>query len=73
MGVGVGVGVALVPRMASTRRTAVVLRELAEDRPVRHVIAAVRRGAETASAVSRLLNALRAEASPTYPEEVGLP
>ena len=57
-----GMGVALVPRMASVRRDGrggVVMRELGEDRPHRHVVAAVRRGAEDAPAVGRVLDALR--------------
>ncbi|MEU9989705.1 LysR family transcriptional regulator [Streptomyces sp. NPDC048045] len=54
-----GMGVALVPRMAVGRRDGVVMRELGEDRPVRHVVAAVRKGAETGRAVSRVLGALR--------------
>ncbi|WP_306335853.1 LysR family transcriptional regulator [Streptomyces sp. KL118A] len=54
-----GMGVALVPRMATVRRDGVVMRELAEDHPTRHVIAAVRRGAATGAAVSRVLAALR--------------
>jgi DNA-binding transcriptional LysR family regulator len=57
-----GMGVALVPRMASVRRDGrggVVMRQLGEDRPHRHVVAAVRRGAEDAPAVGRVLDALR--------------
>ncbi|GEC07287.1 LysR family transcriptional regulator [Streptomyces spinoverrucosus] len=53
-----GMGVALVPRMAAVRREGVVMRELAIDRPRRHVLAAVRRGAE-AGAAGRALGALR--------------
>lgn len=59
-----GMGVALVPRMAAVRRDGVVMRELSEDHPTRHVIAAVRRGAATGAAVSRVLVALR-EAVPS--------
>lgn len=55
-----GMGVALVPRMAAVRRDGVVMRELTADRPVRHVVAAVRRGAEEGTAVSRVVAALRA-------------
>ncbi len=54
-----GMGVALVPRMAAVRREGVVMRELGADRPVRHVVAAVRRGGEDAPAVGRVLDALR--------------
>ncbi|WP_251093397.1 LysR family transcriptional regulator [Streptomyces sp. Caat 7-52] len=54
-----GMGVALVPRMAAGRRAGVVLRELGADRPVRHVVAAVRKGAGEAPAVDRVLRALR--------------
>ncbi|WP_328326581.1 MULTISPECIES: LysR family transcriptional regulator [unclassified Streptomyces] len=54
-------GVALVPRMAvgGERRTGVVTRVLSADQPQRHVIAAVRRGAEEGTAVGRVLDALR--------------
>lgn len=58
--VGAGMGVALVPRMArvvNDQRIAVHVLEA--DRPRRHVIAAVRRGAEEAPATSRVLEALR--------------
>ncbi|MFF3345172.1 LysR family transcriptional regulator [Streptomyces sp. NPDC002779] len=54
-----GMGVALVPRMAAVPRDGVAMRELATERPVRHVVAAVRRGAEDAPAVGRVLDALR--------------
>ncbi|MEV1078485.1 LysR substrate-binding domain-containing protein [Streptomyces sp. NPDC050211] len=57
-----GMGVALVPRMVGARREGVVMRELAGDRPVRHVVAAVRKGAEDAPAVVRVLDALRSVA-----------
>ncbi|MEV6838301.1 LysR family transcriptional regulator [Streptomyces sp. NPDC051133] len=66
--VGAGMGVALVPRMAAGRRAGVVLRELTTDRPVRHVVAAVRRGGETGPPVARVLEALRdAAARPPAP------
>ncbi|MFE2374501.1 LysR family transcriptional regulator [Streptomyces sp. NPDC059398] len=54
-------GVALVPRMAvgGERRPGVVTRVLSADQPLRHVIAAVRRGAEERSATGRVLDALR--------------
>ncbi|MFF5256672.1 LysR family transcriptional regulator [Streptomyces leeuwenhoekii] len=55
-----GMGVALVPRMAAVRRDGVVMREPAADRPVRHVVAAVRKGAERGTAVGRVVAALRA-------------
>ncbi|MGP4010792.1 LysR substrate-binding domain-containing protein [Streptomyces sp. 4N124] len=58
-----GMGVALVPRMVGARREGVVMRELAGDRPVRHVVAAVRKGAEDAPAVGRVLDALRSAAA----------
>ncbi|MEU4268401.1 LysR family transcriptional regulator [Streptomyces sp. NPDC026092] len=57
-----GMGVALVPRMASAERRGergVVMRVLAADQPRRHVVAAVRRGAEEGPAVARVLAALR--------------
>ncbi len=61
--VGAGMGVALVPRMAAAARGGgVVMRALDEDRPRRHVVAAVRRGGEGAPAVARVLDALRTEA-----------
>ncbi len=55
-------GVALVPRMAAVPRDGVIMRELHADRPVRHVVAAVRRGAEQAAAVATVLEALRTAA-----------
>ncbi|MER6202933.1 LysR family transcriptional regulator [Streptomyces sp. NPDC001586] len=58
-----GMGVALVPRMVSSRASGVAVRVLAHDRPTRHVIAAVRRGAEAAPALSHVLAALRAVAA----------
>ncbi|CAL9446070.1 LysR family transcriptional regulator [Streptomyces sp. enrichment culture] len=54
-----GMGVALVPRMAVVRRDGVVMRRLTGEPPVRHVVAAVRRGAREAPALSRVLAALR--------------
>ncbi|MFF9620230.1 LysR family transcriptional regulator [Streptomyces griseosporeus] len=62
-----GMGVALVPRTAAGRRDGVVMRELAADRPVRHVVAAVRKGGEDAPAVGRVLDALRAVAASAHP------
>ncbi|MFD9373536.1 LysR family transcriptional regulator [Streptomyces sp. NPDC060020] len=58
-----GMGVALVPRMVSSRASGVAVRVLSRDRPTRHVIAAVRRGAESAPALSHVLTALRAVAA----------
>ncbi|MFI7415189.1 LysR family transcriptional regulator [Streptomyces sp. NPDC049627] len=58
-----GMGVALVPRMAAVARGGVVMRELGADRPVRHVVAAVRRGSEAKVAVGRVLSALGAAAA----------
>ncbi|WEO97407.1 LysR family transcriptional regulator [Streptomyces sp. FXJ1.172] len=54
-----GMGVALIPRTAATRRDGVVMRDLGPAAPVRHVTAAVRRGGETGRAVARVLDALR--------------
>ncbi|KUM99715.1 LysR family transcriptional regulator [Streptomyces yokosukanensis] len=53
-----GMGVALVPRMAATRRDGVMMRDLGPDGPVRHVTAAVRKGGETGRAVRHVLEAL---------------
>ncbi|MCF1597952.1 LysR family transcriptional regulator [Streptomyces muensis] len=58
-----GMGVALVPRMAAVRRGGVVMRAVGEERPVRHVVAAVRRGGEDAPVVARALEALRGAAA----------
>ncbi|MFE5922941.1 LysR family transcriptional regulator [Streptomyces sp. NPDC056468] len=58
-----GMGVALVPRMAAVARGGVVMREVGEQRPVRHVVAAVRRGSEAGAAVGRVLSALEAAAA----------
>ncbi|WP_030563599.1 LysR family transcriptional regulator [Streptomyces aureocirculatus] len=68
--VAAGMGVALVPRMAVSGRGAVgqggvVMRDLGAARPRRHVIAATRRGAEAAPALSHVLTALR-EVPPTH-------
>lgn len=59
--VDAGMGVALVPRMAAAeqRREGVVTRILSADQPRRHVVAAVRRGAEGGPALARVLAALR--------------
>ncbi|MFJ7159235.1 LysR family transcriptional regulator [Streptomyces sp. NPDC101118] len=59
-----GMGVALIPRMAAARAAAVAVRPLPHDRPLRHVIAATRRGADSAPALSRVLTALREAAAP---------
>ncbi|MFD9498750.1 LysR substrate-binding domain-containing protein [Streptomyces sp. NPDC060035] len=56
-----GMGVALIPRMASGAdrpRDGVAMRVLDADRPRRHVVAAVRQGAERGPAVARVLAAL---------------
>ncbi|MCX4509039.1 LysR substrate-binding domain-containing protein [Streptomyces sp. NBC_01619] len=59
-----GMGVALVPRMAAAeRRSGVVMRVLSADQPRRHVVAAVRRGAEEGAGVAHVLEALRAVAA----------
>ncbi|MFE7171511.1 LysR family transcriptional regulator [Streptomyces sp. NPDC057616] len=57
-----GMGVALVPRTAMVRRDGVAMRELTADRPRRHVVAAVRKGAGEGAAVGRVLTALRTAA-----------
>ncbi|MFJ8748520.1 LysR substrate-binding domain-containing protein [Streptomyces sp. NPDC102441] len=57
-----GMGVALIPRMVSASdrpRDGVEMRVLDEDRPYRHVVAAVRQGAERGPAVARVLTALQ--------------
>ncbi|MEV7617291.1 LysR family transcriptional regulator [Streptomyces sp. NPDC089799] len=55
-----GMGVALIPRMAAAARvTGITVRPLPHDRPTRHVVAATRRGAEAAPAISRVLAAIR--------------
>ncbi|WP_326697506.1 LysR family transcriptional regulator [Streptomyces sp. NBC_01754] len=65
-----GMGVALVPRMASApdrpSHAGVAMRVLGEDRPHRHVVAAVRRGAEEGPAVARVLSALHRVAGTTF-------
>ncbi|MBT2447496.1 LysR family transcriptional regulator [Streptomyces sp. ISL-43] len=58
-----GMGVALVPRMVASRAAGVAVRVLSHDRPTRHVIAALRRGSESAPAVAHALTALRAVAA----------
>ncbi|WP_327252776.1 LysR family transcriptional regulator [Streptomyces sp. NBC_01244] len=58
-----GMGVALVPRMVASRAAGVAVRDLPHDRPARHVIAALRRGSESAPAVAHALAALRAVAA----------
>ncbi|MEU8842094.1 LysR substrate-binding domain-containing protein [Streptomyces roseus] len=62
-----GMGVALVPRMVSSRASGVAVRVLVHDRPTRHVLAATRRGGESAPAVSRVLAALRTVAAHRNP------
>ncbi|MFF4847260.1 LysR family transcriptional regulator [Streptomyces sp. NPDC001194] len=62
-----GMGVALVPRMVSSRASGVAVRVLAHDRPTRHVLAATRSGGEAAPAVSRVLAALRTVAARRTP------
>ncbi|WP_052866921.1 MULTISPECIES: LysR family transcriptional regulator [Streptomyces] len=60
--VAAGMGVALVPRMAMRPErggAGVAVRVLHADQPRRHVVAAVRRGAEDAPGMSRALTALR--------------
>ncbi|MER7662361.1 LysR family transcriptional regulator [Streptomyces sp. NPDC096193] len=65
-----GMGVALVPRMATAERDArpgVVLRAPTADQPRRHVVAAVRRGAEEGRGTGRVLDALRSAAAGRTP------
>ncbi|WP_461016223.1 LysR family transcriptional regulator [Streptomyces daliensis] len=67
--VGAGMGVALLPRMATAERgtgslraesaARVAVRVLEHDRPRRHVVAAVRRGAEEWPGLGRVIEALR--------------
>ncbi|MBM7439126.1 LysR substrate-binding domain-containing protein [Streptomyces sp. HB132] len=55
-------GVALIPRMVSASDRpldGVAMRVLQADRPYRHVVAAVRQGAERGPAVARVLSVLR--------------
>ncbi|MEU7552045.1 LysR family transcriptional regulator [Streptomyces sp. NPDC044571] len=54
-----GMGVALVPRMVSSRASGVAVRVLSRDRPTRHVVAALRRGSENAPALAHVVAALR--------------
>ncbi|MGI5468791.1 LysR family transcriptional regulator [Streptomyces sp. CA-132043] len=64
--VAAGMGVALVPRMAMRPErggAGVAVRVLHADQPRRHVVAAVRRGAEDAPGMSRALAALRQAAA----------
>lgn len=61
--VAAGIGVALVPRLASAGRGgAAVVRALPADLPARRVVAAVRAGTEEAPPVRRVLAALEAVA-----------
>jgi DNA-binding transcriptional LysR family regulator len=73
--VGAGMGVALLPRMAVVPRgERVVVRVLEADRPRRHVVAAVRRGAERAPGAGRVLEELRRvrlDRGPAGPETAG--
>ncbi|MFI9027582.1 LysR family transcriptional regulator [Streptomyces sp. NPDC053560] len=64
--VAAGMGVALVPRMAMRPErggAGVAVRVLHADQPRRHVVAAVRRGAEDAPGMSRVLAALHQAAA----------
>ncbi|MEU6119513.1 LysR family transcriptional regulator [Streptomyces sp. NPDC047117] len=64
--VAAGMGVALVPRMAMRPErggAGVAVRVLHADQPRRHVVAAVRRGAEDAPGMSRALAALHQAAA----------
>jgi len=61
--VGAGLGVATVPRLAQfAPPDGVVIRDLGDDAPARHLFAACRRGAEAHPAVSVVIDALRAAA-----------
>ncbi|MDF6042497.1 LysR substrate-binding domain-containing protein [Streptomyces sp. JH14] len=63
-----GMGIALIPRMASGERSeGVVMRVLEADRPRRHVVAAVRQGAEAGPAVARVLEAFTEVAASRSP------
>ncbi|MFC7305491.1 LysR family transcriptional regulator [Streptomyces monticola] len=64
-----GMGVALVPRMAAVRRVGVAMCVLDGDQPRRHVVAAVRKGAEAGPSVARVLDALRDAAGALGREE----
>ncbi|MFI6944367.1 LysR substrate-binding domain-containing protein [Streptomyces sp. NPDC050418] len=57
--VSAGMGVALVPRMAASTADGVVRVSIGGDQPRRHVIAAVRKGAEAGPALARVLDALK--------------
>ncbi|MFG3494155.1 LysR family transcriptional regulator [Streptomyces sp. NPDC047928] len=62
--VGAGMGIALVPRMAAAERVpGVAVRALLPDPPLRHVVAAVRRGSEASPGVAHVLAALREAAA----------
>ncbi|PSK99357.1 DNA-binding transcriptional LysR family regulator [Murinocardiopsis flavida] len=62
--VGAGMGIALVPRLAARRDDpAVAVRVLAAETPRRHVVAAVRAGAEERPPLALLLAELRREAA----------
>ncbi|WP_431044443.1 LysR family transcriptional regulator [Streptomyces sp. P1-3] len=78
--VAAGMGVALVPRMAMAvvapgegeRDGRIAVRALPEDAPRRHVVAAVRRGAEEAPGAATVLDALRGAARARNPDSVQL-
>ncbi|MCG6494844.1 LysR family transcriptional regulator [Kitasatospora sp. A2-31] len=67
--VGAGLGVALVPRLASARRGGgAVVRALPADLPTRRVVAAVRTGTEATPPLRRLLGVLAEVAATVQPD-----
>ncbi|KOV87252.1 LysR family transcriptional regulator [Nocardia sp. NRRL S-836] len=67
--VGLGLGLALVPRLITAApRADVAIRVLDAEQPTRHVFAAVRRGSEEAPHLAAVLRALEAAAAVTSAE-----
>lgn len=54
-----GMGIALLPRLIAPSTRGVVVRELPADRPQRHIVAAVRRGAELSPRLPAVLRVLQ--------------